>query len=53
MRYPGTAVIEFLPVIPPGLPRKVFFERMKNAIEAGSERLAQEALALDPSLRRS
>jgi 1-acyl-sn-glycerol-3-phosphate acyltransferase len=53
MRYPGTAVIEFLPVIPPGLPRNVFFERMKNAIETGSARLAAEALALDPNLLRS
>ena len=49
---PGTAVIEFLPVIPPGLPRDAFFARLKERIETASRRLMDEALAeraaLDP-----
>ena len=43
LRRPGTAVIEFLPVIPPGLPRDVFFERLKSDIETASNRLVEEA----------
>ena len=45
LRRPGTAVIEFLPVIPPGLPREVFFERLKSDIETASARLMEEAKA--------
>ena len=45
LRKPGTAVIEFLPPIPPGLPRDVFFRQMREAIESGSQRLIQEALS--------
>jgi 1-acyl-sn-glycerol-3-phosphate acyltransferase len=44
-RRPGVAVIEFLPAIHPGLPRDEFFERMRKAIEDGSRRLIDEALA--------
>jgi 1-acyl-sn-glycerol-3-phosphate acyltransferase len=36
-------VIEFLPVIPPGLDREAFFERLQQAIETASERLKREA----------
>ena len=50
LRRPGTAVIEFLPIIPPGLAREAFFERLKSDIETASERLRKEAAcALDPS----
>jgi 1-acyl-sn-glycerol-3-phosphate acyltransferase len=42
LRKPGTAVIEFLPAIPPGLDREAFFERLKAAIEGGSRRLIEE-----------
>jgi 1-acyl-sn-glycerol-3-phosphate acyltransferase len=43
LRKPGTAVIEFLPVIPGGLRRDEFFEAMRDAIEKGSRRLIEEA----------
>jgi 1-acyl-sn-glycerol-3-phosphate acyltransferase len=53
LRRPGVAVIEFLPVIPPGLPRDAFFLRLQNDIETASNRLIAEAraaqTALDPS----
>lgn len=42
-RKPGVAVIEFLPVIPAGLDRDVFFARLKGDIETGSRRLMEEA----------
>jgi 1-acyl-sn-glycerol-3-phosphate acyltransferase len=43
IRRPGTIVIEVLPVIPPGLPRDMFFSQMQDAIEAASARLLAEA----------
>lgn len=49
-RHPGTAVIEFLPVIPAGLPREVFQARMRDAIEGGSCALMAEAVEADPRL---
>ena len=50
LRRPGVAVIEFLPVIPPGLSRDAFFERLKGDIETASNRLLAEARAsLDPA----
>src|SRR5437763_331254 len=42
-RRPGVAVIEFLPVIPPGLDRDVFFARLQSDIEGASRRLMEEA----------
>jgi 1-acyl-sn-glycerol-3-phosphate acyltransferase len=48
--YPGTAVIEFLPIIPPGLPPREFFDRLQSEIETASDRLIAEAVANDPSL---
>ena len=33
MRYPGTIVVEFLPPIPPGMPRAEFRRRMEAALE--------------------
>ena len=50
LRRPGTAVIEFLPVIPPGLPRQVFQARMSEGVEAASARLMAEAVQADPKL---
>ncbi|WP_036287054.1 1-acyl-sn-glycerol-3-phosphate acyltransferase [Methylosinus sp. PW1] len=47
---PGTVVIEYLPIIPPGLEPRDFFERMQNTIESASDRLIVEAVAQDPSL---
>ena len=47
---PGTAVIEFLPVIPPGLAPRPFFRQLEKDIETASNRLIDEALAKDPML---
>jgi 1-acyl-sn-glycerol-3-phosphate acyltransferase len=45
LRYPGTIVIEFLPVIPPGLTSRAFLERLEADIESASNRLLAEAAA--------
>jgi len=42
-RYPGTIVVEFLPPLPPGLPRAEFRRRVEEAIETASRRLIDEA----------
>jgi 1-acyl-sn-glycerol-3-phosphate acyltransferase len=34
MRYPGTIVFEFLPAIPPGLPKEAFARALEAAIES-------------------
>jgi 1-acyl-sn-glycerol-3-phosphate acyltransferase len=47
-RYPGTIVVEFLPALPPGLPRAEFRRTIETAIEAASTRLIEEA-ARSPS----
>lgn len=47
---PGTAVVEFLAPIPPGLPREAFMERLEREVEAASARLA-EGLAGPPASR--
>lgn len=43
MRKPGTAVVEFLDPIEPGLPTQEFMERLEGAIEPASDRLLEEA----------
>jgi 1-acyl-sn-glycerol-3-phosphate acyltransferase len=43
LRNPGTIVIEFLPAIPAGLPRKEFQQRLETAIENCSTKLISEA----------
>ncbi|MDE2363488.1 MAG: 1-acyl-sn-glycerol-3-phosphate acyltransferase, partial [Hyphomicrobiales bacterium] len=50
LRRPGVAVIEFLPVIEPGLPADAFSERLQNEIETHTDALVAEALRTDPSL---
>jgi 1-acyl-sn-glycerol-3-phosphate acyltransferase len=50
LRKPGTAVIEFLPVIEPGLPPEEFARRLEDTIETRTNALVAEALRLDPSL---
>ena len=50
LKRPGTAVIEFLPVIPAGLPRDVFHARMRESIEGASRALMAEAVEADPRL---
>lgn len=42
-RYPGTIIVELLPAIPPGLPRKEFMARLERDIETASARLIEEA----------
>lgn len=52
LRWPGTVVIEFLPVIPAGLPRAEFNRRLQAAIETASDALFAEGLAqLDEASR--
>ena len=43
MKKPGTIVVEFLPAIPPGLPRRQFLGELETRIETASDRLAVEA----------
>lgn len=42
-RRPGTAVVEFLPPIPPGMARQDFLARIETEIETVSNRLMAEA----------
>ncbi|UMY18217.1 1-acyl-sn-glycerol-3-phosphate acyltransferase [Methylobacterium organophilum] len=44
-RMPGTTVIEFLPPIPPGLPRAAFLKELEHRIETASEALFNEGRA--------
>ncbi len=43
LRKPGTAVVEFLPPIPAGLPTSQFMARLENEIETRSSELLAEA----------
>lgn len=43
MRKPGTAVVEFLPVIEPGLPAAELMRRLEDQIETRSDALMAEA----------
>ncbi|MCP4380208.1 MAG: 1-acyl-sn-glycerol-3-phosphate acyltransferase [Hyphomicrobiales bacterium] len=43
LRYPGTAVIEFLAPIQPGLDAKDFLDELETRIESASDRLLVEA----------
>lgn len=45
LRRPGTAVVEFLDTLPPGLPRDEVMARMEASIEAVSNRLGDAAAA--------
>ena len=47
-RYPGTIVMEYLPPIPPGLPRRVFMERLESTMEEASQRLFAELYGTPP-----
>ena len=46
MKRPGTILLEFLPVIAPGLNRKEFLQQLEATIEGCSTALAQEAASL-------
>lgn len=43
LRRPGTAVVEFLPAIPPGLDATEFMRQLEDAVETASDRLMAEA----------
>jgi 1-acyl-sn-glycerol-3-phosphate acyltransferase len=49
-RRPGVAVIEYLPVIAPGLEKERFMETLEARIEAACTQLNREAMAKDPGL---
>ena len=40
---PGRAVVEFLPVVEPDMPRQAFMPRLQAEIEVNSDRLMAEA----------
>ena len=42
MRWPGVAVVEILPPIPPGLKRADFMRRLQGEIETATDRLLRE-----------
>ncbi len=42
MRWPGVAVVEILPPIPPGLKRAEFMRRLQDAVETASGKLLME-----------
>lgn len=46
LRYPGTIILEFLPAIAAGLPRKAFQSQLERAIETATARLVVEGRAL-------
>ncbi len=43
MRYPGLAVVEFLPRIEQGLTNETFMERLEEVVESASDELMREA----------
>lgn len=43
LRKPGQAVVEFLPIIPPGLPNAEFMQRLEQEVETASDALMHEA----------
>jgi len=43
LRRPGTIIVEFLPPIPAGLPRREFERRLITAVETATTRLEKEA----------
>jgi 1-acyl-sn-glycerol-3-phosphate acyltransferase len=45
LRLPGTIIIEFLPAIPPGLPRREFQKQLETAIETSTTALVREGRA--------
>jgi 1-acyl-sn-glycerol-3-phosphate acyltransferase len=45
IRRPGKVILEFLPPIPPGLPRREFQARLESQVEAATARLAAAARA--------
>ncbi len=50
-KYPGRVVIEFLPLIEPGLKRPEFIKALETSIESASNKLLAEAIEADPSVQ--
>jgi 1-acyl-sn-glycerol-3-phosphate acyltransferase len=44
-KYPGTVVMEYLPPIPPGMPKDVFLPLLQDRIETATDRLVAEGVA--------
>jgi 1-acyl-sn-glycerol-3-phosphate acyltransferase len=42
VKKPGTITLEFLPAIPPGLPRKAFMAELEQRLEGACRRLAEQ-----------
>jgi len=49
LRKPGLAVVEFLPLIPPGMPVAAFMSTLETAVETASDRLMAEAGFVAPA----
>jgi 1-acyl-sn-glycerol-3-phosphate acyltransferase len=49
LRHPGTIIVEFLPAIPAGLPRKQFQDQLQTAIENSTTRLVAEGRKGNPA----
>ncbi len=47
-RKPGTAVVTFLPTIPPGLDQETFLARLEHEVETASDALLEEAGFVPP-----
>ena len=47
MKKPGTIIVEFLPLIEPGLPRHTFAKRLKSMIEPATEKLEEVAYSTE------
>ncbi|GAC1335513.1 MAG: lysophospholipid acyltransferase family protein [Beijerinckiaceae bacterium] len=48
LRFPGTILVEFLPPIAPGLPRREFLAALERRIETATDRLVAEARGTTP-----
>ena len=49
LRYPGTVIVEILPLIEPGLSRRAFDQQLEDRIETATARLVAEAEASNPT----
>jgi 1-acyl-sn-glycerol-3-phosphate acyltransferase len=50
LRFPGTIVVEFLPLILPGMERQAFLRELEARIETATDRLVAEATRNQPDL---
>ena len=49
LRRPGTVLVEFLPVMEPGPDKQAFLARLRDTLEAATDRLLAEAVAANPA----